>query len=71
MFIGKKKKGVSKVDTSSSADSSLLDLQEVKRDMDKALDILKQEYIKSLNIRTSQGKWAMERIKTSLWAICR
>ncbi|XP_022099179.1 ribosome-recycling factor, mitochondrial-like isoform X1 [Acanthaster planci] len=51
----KGKKHQSKVDVSRSADDSILDLEQVRDDMQQALDALKQGYMKSLNIRTSQG----------------
>ncbi|XP_072027176.1 ribosome-recycling factor, mitochondrial-like [Amphiura filiformis] len=61
---GKKKKGT-KVDTTTSADTSILDLGEVKRDMDKALEILKHDYIKSLSIRSSHGSLDHIQVETS------
>lgn len=56
--LGKKgrDKGKSKVDVTTSADSSIVDLGEVKQDMEKALEILRHDFIKTLSIRTSQGK---------------
>ncbi|XP_038046517.1 ribosome-recycling factor, mitochondrial-like [Patiria miniata] len=56
VFYAKKgKKHQSKVDVSRSVDDSILDLEEVREDMQQALDALKQGYMKSLSIRTSQG----------------
>ncbi|XP_071802277.1 ribosome-recycling factor, mitochondrial-like [Asterias amurensis] len=51
----KGRKHQTKVDVNRSVDDSILDLQDVHQDMKTAIDALKQSYIKTLNIRTSQG----------------
>ncbi|XP_072176898.1 ribosome-recycling factor, mitochondrial-like [Diadema setosum] len=51
----KGKKHKPKVNVDMSADDSILDLEELKRDMQKVIEALKQDYTKSLSIRTSQG----------------
>lgn len=51
----KGKKHKAKIDVAVSADEDILDLEELKRDLQKAVDALKQDYTKNLSIRTSQG----------------
>ena len=48
------------MDVNRSVDDSILDLQDVHQDMKTAMDALKQSYIKTLNIRTSQGETCID-----------
>lgn len=51
----KGKKHKPKVSVSTSADPSIVDLNAVNSEMQKVLDALQQEYVKTLTLRTSQG----------------